>query len=346
MINALKTEVATYGNNLFLQYDLYGDMGDFITKIIISTSSRTLDFGIKSGKEKPYTVTPISTWKMDANWGIEEKCEILKFIAYDGGELHPLLDILMDGANIDGRKASIRITNNPVDKGERRLAYRAVVTESAGYTYSRSTESKKWIAKESIFEGKHNSRDNLIAQANIQAVAIYLAKEFNLAVQKLGIAFKKIFYVTVELVHIPTRRTGKNYWSLEPYIEGEYIKFNNNSGYVDKTQEIRHPILQAFSHFSFCYSRGILMITDIQGAVLSDKYLLTDPAIHTAAREKQLPDPTNLGTEGMAAFFATHICNDFCRRLRLQLPADLDVTCPLRTVESIAEVDEEEEQDD
>ena len=52
---------------------------------------------------------------------------------FDAGELHPLLDLLMDGADIDKREAKIRITLNPVARGEMRLAFRGLVTEDSRY---------------------------------------------------------------------------------------------------------------------------------------------------------------------------------------------------------------------
>ena len=69
----------------------------------------------------------------------------------------------------------------------------------------------------------------------------------------------------VEVVAIPSR-PDQAYYYLEPYIEGEYIKFNKN-GLVNEFQEIYHPILQTFSHFTYCYSEGKMLVTDIQGAV-------------------------------------------------------------------------------
>jgi hypothetical protein len=88
------------------------------------------------------------------------------------------------------------------------------------------------------------------------------------------------------------------------------------------------------------------MVTDVQGVVETTKaYKLTDPAIHTADPKHQLPDPTNLGAKGFAAFFGTHKCNEYCRRMDLKTPDSLDITTPLDTprdtvMSSIEEADE------
>lgn len=99
-----------------------------------------------------------------------------------------------------------------------------------------------------------------------------------------------------------TDRPGKPLFHLEHYIEGKYIKYNSNSGFVRDdnirlTPQVSRPRLplppppagpppflltgavplQAFSHFTFERSGHQLIVVDIQG--VGDLY--TDPQIHT-----------------------------------------------------------------
>ncbi|KAK0726123.1 hypothetical protein B0H67DRAFT_572374 [Lasiosphaeris hirsuta] len=92
--------------------------------------------------------------------------------------------------------------------------------------------------------------------------------------------------------------------SLEPFLEGAYVKYNNNSGYA----------AQAFSHFTFERSRGRFLVADLQGV----GGVLTDPAVHTRDRERFKLADTNLGEAGFKFFFATHACNAVCARLGLK----------------------------
>ena len=62
----------------------------------------------------------------------------------------------------------------------------------------------------------------------------------------------------------------------EHFIEGDYMKYNSNSGFINN--EFCRKTPQAFSHFTFERSGHELMVVDIQG--VGDLY--TDPQIHTA----------------------------------------------------------------
>ncbi|EGG15107.1 myosin heavy chain kinase [Cavenderia fasciculata] len=95
----------------------------------------------------------------------------------------------------------------------------------------------------------------------------------------------------------------------EPFIDGEYKKHNNNSGYV--SSDARNTP-QAFSHFSFEHSNHELLIVDIQG--VNDFY--TDPQIHT--KSAQGFGEGNLGETGFHKFLQTHKCNAVCDFLKLK----------------------------
>lgn len=81
--------------------------------------------------------------------------------------------------------------------------------------------------------------------------------------------------------------------SLEPYIEGEYIKYNSNSGWVNEHLVDDHfnQMAQAFSHFSFERSWGRFLVNDLQGV----GRVLTDPSVQTQDPERFKLNDTNLG---------------------------------------------------
>jgi hypothetical protein len=100
---------------------------------------------------------------------------------------------------------------------------------------------------------------------------------------------------------------------MEKFIEGRMEKMNNNDGYV--REESGHTA-QAFSHFTHHFSKGEMIVVDVQGFVAGDRYVLTDPAIHTTKPCGHF-GTTNLGRDGVEKFFVSHACNSVCRSLAL-----------------------------
>ena len=137
-----------------------------------------------------------------------------------------------------------------------------------------------------------------------------LADEFNEQVH----TNKPITYSEVHRLRI-TRRSNPNtgpklneYVTCEDYIPGNFKKWCNNYGYISAES----TSLPAFMHWSWWYTDGEEMVSDLQGVRNPDSYLLTDPAILSLSNSY---GATDMGVEGMAMFFLSHKCNSFCGHL-------------------------------
>eukprot|EP00996_Jenningsia_fusiforme_P000129 NODE_1090_length_1711_cov_27.432611_g966_i0.p1 GENE.NODE_1090_length_1711_cov_27.432611_g966_i0~~NODE_1090_length_1711_cov_27.432611_g966_i0.p1 ORF type:complete len:397 (-),score=78.97 NODE_1090_length_1711_cov_27.432611_g966_i0:332-1522(-) len=120
---------------------------------------------------------------------------------------------------------------------------------------------------------------------------------------------KKIYFVPVSVIQCLDRE-GQPYLATEPFMEGEFRKQNNNFGFVSGDDR-NTP--QAFSHFSYHFSKQSVLVCDIQG--VGDMY--TDPQIHSA--DGKGFGKANLGKTGITKFFQTHHCNEICRMLGVPL---------------------------
>merc|ERR1719502_2020314 len=88
-------------------------------------------------------------------------------------------------------------------------------------------------------------------------------------------------------------------------IDGEYFKFNSNTGYAAPDS----ATMQALSHFSYHHTNGKYLLCDLQGGRYDGYYVLTDPVIHSKDKEF---GGTDLGQDGIDNFMAHHKCGRFC----------------------------------
>lgn len=167
-----------------------------------------------------------------------------------------------------------------------------------------------------VFKSGHNYADSSFAE-DLAAVkkAARIIKAFN-ATEATGKAETWVYlnqpevYTDVE----PDCHGRKMYSLVEPLIEGEYMKFNSNTGHADG-----HDLMQALSHFSYHHTDGKFLLCDLQGGkhfVPGDGYgyffLLTDPAI--CSEHSGTFGPADFGQDGIDNFFGWHKCNGFCNR--------------------------------
>eukprot|EP01052_Picozoa_sp_SAG31_P053109 SAG31_NODE_13453_length_868_cov_1.210663_1_plen_146_part_10 len=126
-----------------------------------------------------------------------------------------------------------------------------------------------------------NEHEMLRADVTLQMEAKRLAKQYNRVVPP---GAKKVDFMHCYLVELKCGFFSRAHtYFVEAYVDGEYVKHSNNSGFVGATVEgsgEAHTIRltpQTFSHFTWEMSSGHACVVDIQG--VNDLY--TDPAIHT-----------------------------------------------------------------
>lgn len=208
-----------------------------------------------------------------------------------------------DKIKLSFAQLTIHARSKPFAEGSVRLASYARTAASTG----------KFVVKSFKDDGK--MLPYLAEDMRIQALCKAFALEFN---GLLKIKPPIDFIATTCLQSRANVGSEGGCLSLEPYIDGEYTKYNNNQMYVkedspDEPDQF-NQIAQAFSHFTFERSWGHFLVNDLQGV----GHLLTDPAIQTRDPERFKLAATNFGEDGFKFFFVTHECNFFCRELELK----------------------------
>ena len=199
---------------------------------------------------------------------------------------------------------------------------------------------RRLVVKESMREVPYEDRLQFHkATTQCQERATHYAQKFNAAVAGMGVMPIEFIKCDVYRLSDPTTMGNYRFVSVEPYLEGEYIKHNTNNGYVrgsswtedeDSSKAIAADAPQAFTHFSFHASDRREMIVDLQGVEAKEEVIgwsaarrvfrFTDPQVHSV---DLLYGQGDRGDRGFGDFLRTHRCGPVCKMLRL------DETCPV-----------------
>lgn len=219
-----------------------------------------------------------------------------------------------DSSTLDGMMASddnikMNIMELNVQKRARPFAQGAMRVAH----YARTASStNRFVVKSYKKDGKR--LPHLAEDMRCQALCKAFALEFN----ALAGETHSLDFITTTCLKGKTEKASEDeFMSLEPFIDGTYVKYNNNCGYVNEdilSTDKFCQAAQAFAHFTFERSQGRFLVSDLQGV----GGLLTDPAIHAVDPERFVLADTNLGSEGFKFFFATHVCNGICTKLGLK----------------------------
>jgi hypothetical protein len=154
----------------------------------------------------------------------------------------------------------VMIARKPFAEGGMRWCYKM-------YEIDRNGKHAPGVAKTFKDDAVEEDDDEEVTKAYFdeamtQTVADSFAQQFN---QVLGDSDEseqlKCRFLPVRVMQF-YGKTGKNaLCNCEPYLQGSYVKHNDNDGNVETCLEVP----QAFSHFTWEYSNQLILVCDIQG---------------------------------------------------------------------------------
>ncbi|KAL4481537.1 hypothetical protein ABPG74_007626 [Tetrahymena malaccensis] len=167
------------------------------------------------------------------------------------------------------------------------------------------------------FDLKINPNENLYDQMKdqqeSQVVSSYIVSKFrDLVIPYVQNLQSLPYYIGANIAKL----NMLNSFCYTEVLLSDFDKFSNNAEYQKEAKTENEQLLECLPHFSFQYTEGYLMITDLQG----HGSILTDPCVHTLDQKKY--GSTNLGQLGISKYFAKHTCNQFCMILKLIHPND------------------------
>ena len=206
---------------------------------------------------------------------------------------------------------SVKIAPKPFGVGNQRLAYHALdVTQNSHIVIKRS----KWS------DARSNCLKRCLETANVHAIAAKFSAQFN-EEKPFIVSSSEIKFIPVGVMQKKDDGKEQNF-TYESYLGcSEFTKFNSNFAYVPESKDhTLNATCQAFSHYTWVRSGKQLVVCDLQGKKVGADVILTDPAIHDSVCVLH-HGSTNLGEKGIEQFFRLHKCNNVCRAMQLERPA-------------------------
>ncbi|KAJ7800434.1 kinase-like domain-containing protein, partial [Mycena olivaceomarginata] len=105
-------------------------------------------------------------------------------------------------------------------------------------------------------------------------------------------------------------------WMVERKCPTAVTKFSGTLVHRSHRKDLRSATISAYAHFIFRFSKGSLVVADLQGTPCLVRYndglVLFDLMTHTEDGDSGVGD---FGRKGIETFVNDHMCTDLCRSL-------------------------------
>lgn len=172
---------------------------------------------------------------------------------------------------------SVTVDMKPFNFGGMRLVF--------GMWDASTKNSQHPMVAKRLIQKPHADKEEMLHFCRCTSIAIGLRESFKQALKKVNVEIS-IWFVPCYLYEYESG-CGISYFVGEQRLEGHFVKFNGNNGYVNEEAklETETEILQALSHYSYFRSKGSILLIDLQGVIDNGRVLLTDPQLHSRTKK-------------------------------------------------------------
>ncbi|CAD8164784.1 unnamed protein product [Paramecium octaurelia] len=154
-----------------------------------------------------------------------------------------------------------------------------------------NSQEEVYVIKMPIGGQTYKTRNEAILECRSHLISKSLMQKFMLDLNDKGFQDIQIKYSDFLIL----QEHDTSFWIAERFFKGDFVKFNNNYGYINPNNTLLNNIAQVFSYYTYHISEFQYLICDVQGVGCN----FTDPAINTS--EGNL-DETDLGQEGIGQY--------------------------------------------
>lgn len=223
-------------------------------------------------------------------------------------------------------RTSVKIAHHHFAKGGMRMCYRAaeiiynqekkgeIETVIPSVVKLFMKKPKPYPSQNAQADKDHSKSEGnrVFHEALTQGVSQGYAEVFNRVLAAKGLPSSlHVSFLPVSVLHFPTLSNGTTYATIEPFLPGDYVKLNDNTG---RKKSQGAELAQVFSYFTYIASGGSLVVCDIQGVGST----FTDPQIHSI--DGKLFGAGNLGVIGINRFLNSLEPSELLDKLGLSLP--------------------------
>ncbi|CAK65713.1 unnamed protein product (macronuclear) [Paramecium tetraurelia] len=166
-----------------------------------------------------------------------------------------------------------------------------------------SNKDELYVIKMPLGDTTYKSQDEAVVECRSHLISKCLMKKYINELQEARDRTDRTIKIPdvkySDFLILKDLAQGNSYWIAERFFSGDFVKYNNNYGFIsDENIDLNH-LAQGYSYYTYFISNFNYMVSDVQGV---GNYF-TDPALNTKDGNFDL---TDMGLDGQSMFMVAY----------------------------------------